>query len=132
MIVMITVMTGIPEAISKEREMGTFDGMLSAPINQISIILGYTASLCVKGFAQVILVLAIAIIFFGVTIQGSILLAFFLLLLGIFSFVGIGILAVKESSHGYYNRKFDNVPYDVSCRYILSHTTDAMVYARHF
>ncbi len=55
MIVMITVMTGIPEAISKEREMGTFDGMLSAPMNQISIILGYTASLCVKGFSQVIL-----------------------------------------------------------------------------
>jgi len=99
MIVMITVMTGIPEAISKEREMGTFDGMLSAPINQISIILGYTASLCVKGFAQVILVLTIAIIFFGVTVQGSILLAFFLLLLGIFSFVGIGILAVSSSKN---------------------------------
>ena len=99
MIVMITVMTGIPEAISKEREMGTFDGMLSAPINQISIILGYTASLCVKGFAQVILVLAIAIIFFGVTIQGSILLAFFLLLLGIFCFVGIVILAVSSSKN---------------------------------
>ena len=99
MIVMITVMTGIPEAISKEREMGTFDGVLSAPINQVSIILGYTASLCVKGFAQVILVLAIAVIFFGVTIQGSIILAFFLLLLGIFSFVGIGILAVSSSKN---------------------------------
>jgi ABC-2 type transport system permease protein len=97
MIVMITVMTGIPEAISKEKEMGTFDGMLSAPINQVSIILGYTASLCVKGFSQCILVLVIAIIFFGVTIQGSIILAFFLLLLGIFSFVGIGILAVAAS-----------------------------------
>ena len=30
MIVMMTVMTGIPEAISKEKEIGTFDGMLSA------------------------------------------------------------------------------------------------------
>lgn len=97
MIVMITVMTGIPEAISKEKEMGTFDGMLSAPINQVSIILGYTAALCVRGFSQCILVLIIAIIFFGVTIQGSVLLAFFLLLLGIFSFVGIGILAVAAS-----------------------------------
>ena len=97
MIVMITVMTGIPEAISKEKEMGTFDGMLSAPINQVSIILGYTASLCIKGFAQCILVLILAVLFFGVIIQGSILLAFFLLLLGIFSFVGIGILAVAMS-----------------------------------
>src|SRR5664280_1020062 len=97
MIVMMTVMTGIPEAISKEKEMGTFDGMLSAPISQVSIILGYTAALCVRGFSQCILVLIIAIIFFGVTIQGSVLLAFFLLLLGIFSFVGIGILAVAAS-----------------------------------
>lgn len=97
MIVMMTVMTGIPEAISKEKELGTFDGMLSAPISQISIILGKTAALCVRGFGQAILILVLAIVFFGVTIQGSIILAFFMLLLGIFSFVGIGIVAVSMS-----------------------------------
>jgi ABC-2 type transport system permease protein len=97
MIVMMTVMTGIPEAISKEKEMGTFDGMLSAPISQVSIILGKTTALCVRGFTQCILILVLAMIFFGVTIQGSVLLAFFLLLLGIFSFVGIGIVAVSMS-----------------------------------
>ncbi|MTK64441.1 MAG: ABC transporter permease [Methanobacterium sp.] len=97
MIVMMTVMTGIPEAISKEKEIGTFDGMLSAPINQISIILGKTAALCVRGFGQCILILLLAVLFFGVTIQGSILLAFVMLLLGIFSFVGIGIVAVSMS-----------------------------------
>jgi ABC-2 type transport system permease protein len=97
MIVMMTVMTGIPEAISKEKEMGTFDGMLSAPINQISILLGKTAALCVRGFGQCIMILVLAMIFFGVTIQGSILLAFFMLILGIFSFIGIGIVAVSMS-----------------------------------
>jgi ABC-2 type transport system permease protein len=97
MIVMMTVMTGIPEAISKEKEMGTFDGMLSAPISQVSIILGKTTALCVRGFAQCILILVLAMVFFGVTIQGSVLLAFFLLILGIFSFVGIGIVAVSMS-----------------------------------
>jgi ABC-2 type transport system permease protein len=97
MIVMMTVMTGIPEAISKEKEMGTFDGMLSAPISQVSIILGKTTALCVRGFAQCILILILAMVFFGVTIQGSVLLAFFLLILGIFSFVGIGIVAVSMS-----------------------------------
>ena len=49
MIVMMAVMTGIPEAISKEKEIGTFDGMLSAPISQMSIILGKTAALCTRG-----------------------------------------------------------------------------------
>jgi ABC-2 type transport system permease protein len=97
MIVMMTVMTGIPEAISKEKEMGTFDGMLSAPINQISILLGKTAALCVRGFGQCIMILVLAMLFFGVTIQGSIMLAFFMLLLGIFSFIGIGIVAVSMS-----------------------------------
>ncbi len=95
MIVMMAVMTGIPEAISKEKEMGTFDGMLSAPISQLSIILGKTTALCARGFLQAILVLVLAIIFFGVTIQGSIFLAFFMLLLGIFSFIGLGIMAIS-------------------------------------
>ena len=97
MIVMMTVMTGIPEAISKEKEMGTFDGMLSAPISQVSIILGKTTALCARGFAQCILILVLAMIFFGVTIQGSIMLAFFMLILGIFSFIGVGIVAVSMS-----------------------------------
>jgi len=97
MIVMMTVMTGIPEAISKEKEMGTFDGMLSAPISQVAIILGKTTALCVRGFAQCILILVLAMIFFGVTIQGSIMLAFFMLILGIFSFIGVGIVAVSMS-----------------------------------
>lgn len=97
MIVMMSVMTGIPEAISKEKEMGTFDGMLSAPISQLSVIIGKTAALCTRGFIQCIIILAIAIFLFGVTIQGNILLAFFMLLLGIFSFIGIGIMAISMS-----------------------------------
>ena len=97
MIVMMSVMTGIPEAISKEKEMGTFDGMLSAPISQLSVIIGKTAALCTRGLIQCVIILAIAILLFGVTIQGNILLAFFMLLLGIFSFIGIGIMAISMS-----------------------------------
>jgi len=97
MIVMMGVMTGIPEAISKEKEMGTFDGMLSAPISQISVIIGKTAALCIRGFIQCIIILGLAMLLFGVTVQGSLILAFFMLLLGIFSFIGLGILAISMS-----------------------------------
>lgn len=97
MIVMMTVMTGIPEAISKEKEMGTFDGMLSAPISQVSIIIGKTMALCTRGFIQCVMILALAMLLFGVTIQGSLILAFLMLLLGIFSFIGVGILAISMS-----------------------------------
>lgn len=132
MIVMITVMTGIPEAISKENEMGTFDGILSAPINQVSIILGYTASLCVKGFAQCILVLVIAIIFFGVTISRKHNIGIFPATIGYFyRHWNTSCCCINRSSYRYYNCEFDNVSHDVSCGYILSHTTDAMVYARY-
>jgi ABC-2 type transport system permease protein len=97
MIVMMGVMTGIPEAISKEKELGTFDGMLSAPISQISVIIGKTAALCIRGFLQCVIILGLAMLLFGVTVQGSLLLAFFMLLLGIFSFIGLGILAISMS-----------------------------------
>ena len=40
MIGMMYIMNGIPESMAKEKEMGTFDGMLSAPIHHLSIILG--------------------------------------------------------------------------------------------
>jgi ABC-2 type transport system permease protein len=43
------------------------------------------------------MILALAMLLFGVTIQGSLLLAFLMLLLGIFSFIGVGILAISMS-----------------------------------
>jgi ABC-2 type transport system permease protein len=97
MIVMMGAMTGIPEGISEEKERGTFDGVLSAPIHPVSIIIGKTASLTLQGFMQGIIVLILAVLFFGVHIQGSILLVFFLLLLGVFSFIGLGILFTSIS-----------------------------------
>jgi len=95
MIGMMAVMIGIPEAISKEKEMGTFDGMLSAPINHLSVLLGKTTALSLRGLIQVMFVLIFAVLLFVVTIQGNLLLAFLMVVLGIFSFIGIGIMAVS-------------------------------------
>jgi ABC-2 type transport system permease protein len=92
MTVMMSVMTGLPGAISQEKEVGTMDGMMVAPINRLSIILGKTLAQTARGLLQGMIILALAILLFGVTIQGSILLVFGLLLLGVFSFVGLGIV----------------------------------------
>ena len=92
MIVMMSAMTGIPEGISQEKERGTFDGVLSAPINPVSVIIGKTVALTLQGFIQGIVVFILAVVFFGVTVSGNILLAFFLMFLGVFSFIGLGIL----------------------------------------
>ncbi|CAJ35295.1 ABC transporter permease [Methanocella arvoryzae] len=100
MIVMMGAMTGIPRAISHEKEIGTFDGILAAPVNDISIIVGKTIAQTVRGFIQGIIVLVIAMLIFGVHIQlTSIPLAFGLLLLGIFSFIGLGILLTSIANN---------------------------------
>jgi ABC-2 type transport system permease protein len=99
MIVMMGAMTGIPRAISHEKEIGTFDGILAAPVSEISIIFGKTIAQTVRGFIQGVIVLIIAILIFGVTIQGNILLAFALLFLGIFSFIGLGILLTSLANN---------------------------------
>jgi ABC-2 type transport system permease protein len=92
MTVMMSVMTGLPAAISQEKEVGTMDGMMVAPINRLSIILGKTLGQTARGLLQGVIILALAVGLFGVTIQGNIFLVFGLLLLGVFSFVGLGIV----------------------------------------
>jgi ABC-2 type transport system permease protein len=92
MTVMMSVMTGLPVAISQEKEIGTMDGMMVAPINRLSIILGKTIGQTARGLIQGVIILVLATLLFGVTIHGSVLLVFGLLLLGVFSFVGLGIV----------------------------------------
>jgi ABC-2 type transport system permease protein len=92
MTVMMSVMTGLPAAISQEKEVGTLDGMMVAPINRLSIILGKTLAQTARGLLQGVLILALSVVLFGVNIQGNILLVFGLLLLGVFSFVGLGVV----------------------------------------
>ena len=92
MTVMMSVMTGLPVAISKEKEDGTMDGMMVAPINRLSIILGKALGQTVRGLFQGFIIFVLAVGLFGVIIHGSLLLVVALLLLGVFSFVGLGIV----------------------------------------
>ena len=40
MTIMFAAMTGLAASISRERELGTLDGIISAPISRLSIVLG--------------------------------------------------------------------------------------------
>lgn len=92
MIVMTAVLTGLAASISREKEQGTLDGILISPINRLSIILGKALAQAIRGLIQGAIVLLLAFLLFGVTVHGNILLVALLLLLGIFSFIGLGIL----------------------------------------
>lgn len=95
---MMSVMTGLPGAVSREKELGTMDGIMVSPISRFSIIMGKTLSQTARGLIQAVIILVMAVTVFGVTIQGNLLLVFALLLLGVFSFVGLGIMITSFSS----------------------------------
>lgn len=92
MVVMMSLMTGLPHAISYERDVGTLDGMLVAPTHRLSIILGKVLAQTVRGMVQAGIIFALAVGLFGVVIHGSWMLVVALILLTVFSFVGLGIL----------------------------------------
>jgi ABC-2 type transport system permease protein len=92
----LTVITGslqgVANAISREKEQGTMDGLLVAPIPHVSIILGKVAAQTVRGLIQGFLILGLSILLFGVQIYGSPVIMVVVLLLGTASFVGVGII----------------------------------------
>jgi ABC-2 type transport system permease protein len=92
MVVMMSVMTGLAASIAREREEGTLDGILVSPINRLSIILGKAFAQTARGLLQAAIILVLATLLFGVVIHGNLLLVVLLLILGVFSFVGVGVL----------------------------------------
>lgn len=92
MVVVMAVMIGLAASISREKELGTLDGILVAPIPRLCIILGKALSQTTRGLLQGSIVLLLSIFLFGVKIYGSIPLVALLLFLGVFSFIGLGIL----------------------------------------
>ena len=92
MVAMMSLMTGLPHAISFERDVGTLDGMLAAPVHRMSIVGGKVIAQTVRGMVEGLVALALAIFLFGVDVHGSMALVLGLLLLTVFSIVGLGIL----------------------------------------
>jgi ABC-2 type transport system permease protein len=98
MTIMMAAMTGLAGSISRERELGTLDGIISAPISRLSIILGKSLAQVVRGLLQALLTLILAVVLFGVVVHGSYGLLALLLLLTVFSFIGIGIMVSALAS----------------------------------
>ena len=92
----LTVITGslqgVANAISREKEQGTMDGLLVAPIPHRSIILGKVGAQTVRGLIQGFLILGLSMVLFGVQIYGSPIIMFIVMVLGTASFVGVGII----------------------------------------
>jgi ABC-2 type transport system permease protein len=76
--VMLTSMS-----IAREKELGTFESIIAAPLSNMEIILGKTIPFIIIGLADAVLVMAAGMMIFDVPMRGS----FFLLSLGTLLFV---------------------------------------------
>lgn len=86
-------------ALTRERERGTMESLLATPILPVEVIIGKAIPFIIVGYAQVLIVIFIAIVFFGVPMLGSALLLFTLTLPFILAnlFVGIMISTLAQT-----------------------------------
>ncbi len=93
--VMMSGLTAVGVALAREREIGTLDGLLMAPISRVSIILGKTVAQTFRNLMQGSLIIILAIFVFGVHVRGDPFLIASILVLGTLAFLGIGIVATS-------------------------------------
>ncbi|MFQ1020372.1 ABC transporter permease [Tardisphaera saccharovorans] len=96
--VVMAGMAGLAAAVSRERELGTMDGLMVAPVSRSSIITGKAIAQTVRGLIQAAIIVLLVVAFFGVKIYGNPLLILAVLILGDLGFVGIGIIATSIAS----------------------------------
>ena len=75
----------------REKEMGTLEQLLVTPIRTWQLILGKVLPFLMLSFVELVLMLIIAFLVFGLTIEGSVLLLFCLAGLYLLSTLGLGI-----------------------------------------
>jgi ABC-2 type transport system permease protein len=85
----MVLMTGL--AMTRERERGTFENLLSTPALPIEVMTGKIVPYILIGLIQVSLIIACALLLFEVPMQGSPLLLYFVVLLFIAANLTLGI-----------------------------------------
>ncbi len=88
-------LAGLAMTFSRERELGTLDGILMTPVSRFSIVMGKAMAQAVRGAVSGIIIIILSILLFGVKIYGNVFLMALILLLGILSFTGLGIIATS-------------------------------------
>jgi ABC-2 type transport system permease protein len=98
MILMLITTTFTSVAIVKEREMGTMEQLIVTPMTRAQLMLGKLLPYVVIGFMEAVVVLTVAVLWFGIALKGSIVLLFALAALFILTTLGLGLF-VSTISH---------------------------------
>jgi ABC-2 type transport system permease protein len=92
MIMLITTLILANLAIVREKELGTFEMLISAPISKSEIIYGKTIPYVVLGMSNFPLVLAVAVFVFGVPMRGNLIVLLLAALAFVCTSVALGAL----------------------------------------
>lgn len=87
------------QVIVREREMGTLEQLVVTPIQPIELMLGKIIPLMGLGYINLTLMLLLVWVWFGVAVQGSLLLLYAVTLAFFFSALGIGTLISTVSKN---------------------------------
>lgn len=92
MTVMMSCMMGMGQSIAGERETGELARLFMTPTSVTTVVGGKIFSKLIIEVLKALVLLAAAILLFGITINGNIFLAIGVLILGALTFVGFGIM----------------------------------------
>jgi ABC-2 type transport system permease protein len=90
---MMAGLTALGSALSREKEDGTITAVFLSPIRTGSFLAGKMLSQLVRSLIQSAVVVILVILLFHMSFNGNILLTVAILVLGIFGFLGLGLLA---------------------------------------
>ena len=92
MLLMIITLMLTSLAIVKEKEVGTLEQLIVTPVKAYELILGKLIPFTIIGMFDIILVLLVASLWFGIPIKGNVILLFLLSIIFLISTLGMGLL----------------------------------------
>lgn len=99
MTVMMSCMMGMGASIAGERETGELARLFMTPTSVATVIIGKIVGKLSVEFLRALVLLAAAILLFGVTIKGGILPTLLILFIGALCFVGFGIMMSSRAEN---------------------------------
>jgi drug efflux transport system permease protein len=79
-------------SVARERELGTFDQLLVTPLRPIQILIGKSLTPLAIGLVEGTLIVAVAVLWFGVPFVGSLALLYAGMLLFLLAVIGVGLM----------------------------------------
>jgi ABC-2 type transport system permease protein len=90
-ILMVTCVVSTSLSVVREKERGTMEQIVVSPVKPVELIIGKTIPYIFTSLLSTLIILAVGYLLFGISVQGSYVLLFFIVLLFLFGALGWGL-----------------------------------------